>query len=462
MDLFFNILRKFLVGVTTLVFAFVILYVPQNYNRIETVPVVEAQVPGGATEPTQIAHTAVNSAALKKDTLLDGIAYQIAKTFISQMMRSTITWINSGFKGSPAFIQDLEQFLLDTADLAAGEYIKSLGEIGSIICKPFRIDIQLALSLKYQKAREGRRVDECTLSGIVDNVEDFIEGRVAREKFWDQWIEVTSKPGSYTPYGQLLEAETQLAIRINNKRVNILRETDWGKGFLSKKVCETVDSSTGPKETCKIVTPGETIATSLNKALGASTDQLVAADEINEIIGALVGQIANQALSGAAGLLGLTVRGGYGGSSGDSYVDALVNERTSDGNLFDDGISEVADRLNVQIEYRDLAINYIPRLLAVSNAGDAPQDLRDRALVAYSDAVTVRDTTNTHIAFLKPLVERYNLLEKEYATATDERKTAIRQEQSGIISKGIQYRSYTEDRLYFSEREWSDIVRLAQ
>jgi hypothetical protein len=139
-----------------------------------------------------------------------------------------------------------------------------------------------------------------------------------------------------------------------------------------------------------------------------------------------------------------------------------VNERQGDGNLFNDGISEVADRLNVQIEYRDMAISHIPRLLAVSNDTTKEKDLRDRALISYSDAIMVRDTTNTHIAFLKPLVERYNLLEKEYATATDERKTAIRQEQSGIISKGIQYRSYTEDRKRFSEREWSDIVRLAQ
>jgi hypothetical protein len=497
MDLFFNILRKFLVGVTTLVFTFVILYVPQNYNQIETVPMVEAQVPGvpSATEMTQLVNTGSNIAQEIKDKVLDPIAYHIAKTFISQMLRATVVWINSGFKGSPAFIQDLDKFLLDTADLAAGEYIKSLGEVGSIICKPFRINIQLALKLKYQKAREGKRVDECRLSGIVDNIENFIDGTVSRDKFWAQWIEVTSKPGTYTPYGQMLEAETAMNIYINGKKTAILKETDWGQGFLSKKVCEPVASAeaavhetahvnttaatpssntaavheaahaapaAAPKEVCKIVTPGETIAASLNKALGASTDSLVAADEINEVIGALIGQIANQALTGAAGLLGLSVRGGYGGSNGDSYVDAIVNERQGDGNLFNDGISEVADRLNVQIEYRDMAISYIPRLLAVSNDSTKEKDLRDRALISYSDAIMVRDTTNTHIAFLRPLVERYNVLDKEFATATDDRKAAIRQEQSDIISKGIQYRSYTEARMQLSEREWSDIIRLAQ
>ena len=407
------------------------------------------------------------------------------------MLRATIVWINSGFKGSPAFIQDLGQFLLDTADVAAGEYIKSPGEIGSIICKPFRIDIQLALKLKYQKAREGKRVDECKLSGIVDNIENFIDGKVSREKFWDQWIEVTSKPSTYTPYGQMLEAEAQMAILINNKKVNILQETNWGSGFLSKKVCEPAaiagwdapvatrsieelnaevlgtpytatskPAAVAPEVKCVISTPGQTIANSLNKALGAGQDSLVAADEINEVIGALIGQIANQALSGAAGLLGLTVKGGGGGRSGDSYVDALVNEQQGDGNLFDDGIRDVADRLQVQIEYSDLATIYIPRLLAVSNNIRAGQELRDRAQLSYGDAIMVRDTTTAHIAVLKPLVDRYQELATEYTTASDERKQAIRQEQSTIISKGVQYRSYTKDRLQLSEREWSDIVGL--
>ena len=161
---------------------------------------------------------------------------------------------------------------------------------------------------------------------------------------------------------------------------------------------------------------------------------------------------------GAAGLLGLTVRGGGSSRDGNSYVDALLNERQADGNLFNDGISEVADRLAVQTDYRDLAISYIPRLLAVSNDPGASNELRDRADLSYGDAIMVRDTTTTHIAVLQPLVDRYRDLDTEYTTATSERKQAIRQEQSDIISRGIQYRSYTQDRLRASEREWSDIV----
>ena len=464
MDIFFTILRKFLVGVTTLVFAFVLVYVPQNYNPIEkAIPVQTTHaLAHGATEITQLVNTASNIAQEVKDKVLDPIAYQIAKNFISQILKSTIDWINSGFKGSPAFVQDLDQFLLDTADLAAGEYIKGLGELGSIICKPFRIDIQVALALKYQKAREDKRIDECTLSGIVDNIEDFYAGTVDREDFWEQWVEISSKPKTYTPYGQLIEAEAGLAFKIGDKKFKALEEVKFGRGFMSSKKCEMVDDPSGKKvEKCVITTPGDTIAATLNKNLGAGVDTLVAADEINELIGALFGQIANQALTGAAGLLGLSVRGGGGGGSGESYVDSLVNEaNNSNGELFNQGIDAIAERLAVQIEYRALAVEYIPQLLLVSNNTKKTQEIRSRAQLSYGDAITVRDTTTQHIAKLQPWVDRYRALEAEYQTATDARKTAIRQEQSAIITRGIQYNSYTEARLEASRREWREIVSL--
>lgn len=456
MDIFFTFLRKFLVGLTTFVFAFVILYVPQNYERLNPVPTVEAQIT--VIDPPNLVQ---NTLGVFIDRVLDPLAFHIAKAFISKLLKSTVDWINSGFKGSPAFVQDLDQFLLDAADLGAGEYIKGLGEIGSIICKPFQIDIQVALALKYQKAREDKRIDECTLSGIVDNVEKFYEGEVNREDFWKQWVEISSKPSTYTPYGQLLEAEAGLAIRINDKKFKALEEVKFGSGFLSSKKCEMVDGPNGKKiEKCVTTTPGETISATLNKFLGAGTDSLVAADEINEVIAALFGQIANQALTGAAGLLGLSVKGGGGGGAGESYVDALVNQTNSaNGELFNQGIDAIAERLQVQIDYKALAIEYIPKLLLVANNTKATQELRSRAQLSYSDALIVRDKTTEHIAKMQPWVDQYRALEKEFATASTERKAQIREEQSAIITRGIQYNSYTEARLELSEREWKEIVK---
>lgn len=67
------------------------------------------------------------------------------------------------------------------------------------------------------------------------------------------------------------------------------------------------------------------IVEALNNHIDTGRESLITADEINEIIGALIGQLANTALSGAAGLLGLSSGTGYTyeGYSGGSYLNAL-------------------------------------------------------------------------------------------------------------------------------------------
>ena len=182
MDALFLFLKKALVGILTFVFAFVIVYVPQPHTpKAQALPAFEINpiVVGGAAA-TSVATVAQTT----KDSILDGIAFYIINAFLQQMLQSLVVWINSGFKGSPMFIQDFDRFLLNVADEAAGEFIKNeLGEVGSFICEPFRLDIQMALALKYQKARERRR-DSCTVSGIVDNVERFLNNEVRGKNFW--------------------------------------------------------------------------------------------------------------------------------------------------------------------------------------------------------------------------------------------------------------------------------------
>jgi hypothetical protein len=515
MNFFFSTLRKVLVGITAVVFAFAVVYVPQNHTSKDTVPTASAQVAGvnTATETTQIVHTTTNAAALVVTKVLNGIAYHIAKTMIAQMLRSTIVWINSGFKGSPAFIQDLDRFLLNVADEAAGEYIRSLGEVGSFICSPFRLDIQLALSLKYQKARERKNIDSCTLSGIVGNVEKFFNNQIDRKDFWKQWVEVTSKPERYSPYGQYMAADAELNARLVNAKGRELEIAKMGDGFLSSKVCEPVEGPTtaaidsakekltaavnststtsgaaaagsslggglaaaaAPKQNCVISTPGKVISEQLNKMLGAGQDQLVAADQINEVISALMGQIANQALTGAAGLLGLSVGTGYtaGGYGSGSYVDELASQARNSANSFSaQNFAEISEKLKVQKDYNALAIQYIPKLQTIIDGPSTLlrfrglteaeiRELKSRAQFSYSDAIYVRDASREHINYLNPLVTSYERLQKELtaSTTTEVRKQAIATEQSQIISQTSGYQAFTIYRMRESAREWGNIT----
>jgi hypothetical protein len=277
--------------------------------------------------------TAGNTTSLVlKENVLDGIGWAIAKQMVSSMTRSLINWINSGFEGSPAFITDLNAFLLDALDTAAGEYIRSLGGIGEFICSPFQLDIQAALSVSYAQARSGQpsgpTAPACRLTDIANNIEGFFAG--INEGGWSEWLSVTSNPQN-TPYGAFLEAQTRMKIKLKNEAGQEMEVASWGDGFLSKKICETIEGSSGGEQ-CTITTPGQVISEALTFQLSTGPRSLIEADEINELIGALLNQLVLQAMQGINGLLGLSAGGGsdsgggINGSSTASYLDQMVEE----------------------------------------------------------------------------------------------------------------------------------------
>jgi hypothetical protein len=276
--------------------------------------------------------TAANTTGLLvKENILDGIGWAIAKQMVSSMTRSLINWINSGFEGSPSFVTDLNAFLLDALDTAAGEYIRSLGGIGEFICSPFRLDIQAALSVSYAQARSGLpsgpTAPACRLTDIANNIEGFFAGM--SQNGWDDWLSVTNDPQN-TPYGAYLEAQTRLKIKLVNDAGQEREVAGWGDGFLSKKICEAVEGSSG-SEQCIISTPGQVISEALTFQLSTGPRSLIEADEINELIGALLNQLVLKAMEGINGLLGLSEGTGYtdyslNGSSTRPYLDDMVDE----------------------------------------------------------------------------------------------------------------------------------------
>lgn len=460
MDNFFNILKKGLVLSTVLVFAFVFTYVPQYFNQVPEAHALDFDTDIVANLSTAISAGA-NVTLTTKDTVLDAIAFAIAKTIISSLIGSLVNWINSGFNGSPAFVQDLKRNLLEVADRTAGEFIRGLGGIGSFICSPFQLDIQIALSIEYQRMREDKPLETCTLSGIVDNIEDFYSGNFSSGG-WENWIAITQNPQAYTPYGQLLTARTAMRMRLANEEGQTLTEINWGQGFLSGKICEAVQGPSGSTENCVISKPGQTIADSLNKALGASQDQLVAADEINEIIGALISQLANQAITGAAGLLGLSSGTGhtYSGFQGGSYVNAAVNQSagTVGTAVSGSGLSSTvySESITVQNDIVTLANTYITRLNTYANNTRNTAERRANARVLAQNAVTVRDRSIELIPQITAIRDEFRTLETEQANpnTTNERKQEIVQRQAQLHTQFVNLSAYTRTQLSDLEETW--------
>lgn len=329
MDTFFEILKKSLIATIFVVFAFVATYVPQpRINNVETAYASGAIA--GAIEPTQLlnfgeltietitqiairAIEAVSRTILGslefKEYVLDYLAFTLAKQVVSDMIQSLINWVNSGFEGSPTFVQDVRGYLLDVADNAAGQYIDQLGSAGSFICEPFRLDVATAVQLEYAHVRTNNEPQTCTLNDVVTNMEDFLEG--TQESFsqnggWNQWLEISSKPKMYTSFGTALEAKRSFETNLLNEKGEEISLLNYGSGFLSSKNCNTIRDDYGVEtENCEVVSPGKIVQEALSFNLDTGRQTLVAADEFNELIASLIGAVTNHVFERANGILGL-------------------------------------------------------------------------------------------------------------------------------------------------------------
>ncbi len=221
-----------------------------------------------------------------RENFLDCITRGIARIAIEKITASTVDWINSGFDGKPAFVQDYQQFFTDVADEAAGEYIR--GTKLAFLCSPFQLQVRIAIAQSYAQRRSSD-APSCTLSGVVGNVEEFMEGTFS-EGGWGGLLSFTTVPTN-NPFGAYMFGQISLGNEIASAQTNV--EITPG-GFLSKKECK----SNGPngQEVCRTVTPGVLIEDAARKVIGNSVDSLNLADSFDEIIGALVQQLLTRTL----------------------------------------------------------------------------------------------------------------------------------------------------------------------
>jgi len=300
---------------------------PAHAQLVVSAPVLEAikikeTIEVSANLVQNTINTVQSIADYAKEYVLDGLAWQIGNVALEQMTQDIVTWINSGFNGSPAFLQDPGSFLGQIADNVAGDFLNEIG--GGFLCSPFSADIQFALEIGYyQSGGQSDLADRysCTLSDAIGNVEDFLDNDLSQGGL-DQFFNVTSRPQN-SPYLLALDLRQELDGRIFGAQEGERQLLDWNGGFLSKRECLAGEEE--PNCTGDVLTPGDTIQNQLNDSLGIGRDRLVVADDINEIVGALLNQLVSQALGGAQGLLGAS--NSSGGSS--SHFDRTSNPGVS-------------------------------------------------------------------------------------------------------------------------------------
>lgn len=242
-----------------------------------------------------------------KEFIGDSFANFVAKMILQKLTAQTVNWINSGFKGNPAFVTDPSQFFLDVGDNVASHYLSNDKDLVKL-CSPFKAQVRLALVKNYIQENNNYT---CTLSTIKNNYEAFT--RDFSQGGWDGWFEMTQTSGG-NPYNAYFAAQNQLNIEIGTQNTKYQKQLEWGNGILSYERCKksatvgtsaqnldgSISNDCAPwqKET---VTPGSVINDQLSKALGSPWASLEAADEINEIVTALMQQLIAKVVGGVSG-----------------------------------------------------------------------------------------------------------------------------------------------------------------
>ena len=415
------IIQKSLLSLFALCFMFVTIYVPQSWNKVheaeagfstfagQMVQLVEeaaTAIYSGITSAATVAIEWFQSSMWSKAFVLDGYAWWAIKLVIAQITRSIVNWINSGFEGAPTFVQDLEGFLLNVGGQVAGLYLQQLGMpgIAAFICAPFRLNIQIAFATNYRMSRSGYPygVGRCDLSSGV--LGGFVGGNfngAAPGSGWDNWYRVSTRSNTYTPYGSLMAAEHEAALRMQTSIGVENRYLQFGNGFFSNKICDTVSNPAFPKSKCMVSTPGNVISEALNFQLSTGVRSMIAADEINEIIGALMGQVAKTAMMGVNGLLGMSSNTGYTiptGPNGLSYADEQVADHEVEGApILASYLTTLDKQLAIENNYLSLIDSAVPLLNLLGTTDSVAEALRAtelRLLVATNIAALEKIKTD--------------------------------------------------------------------
>lgn len=318
---------------------------------------VAVLVPSAAMLAPRPAHALFGSEALAvKEYTLDSVAWMVKRAAVAALVRSSVNWINSGFKGSPAFVTNLRENLLVVGDTVAEHFFDEL--TGTIIDSPFQDEIALAVRTGYYLSTGGTFYlqNPFTLNQYSNDPRAFLGGDFSQGGFSALFSTVMNcQNNPYCAYQQTLG---ELNNRITSKVGYESKLLDWGQGFKSfRGDCDAsvtpamraaadgamyagetseqaaaraaADASNVPVPLAKsepcldagIRTPGAIIAPRLNEALGAGERELISADEINEVVGSLFAQLVNQAF-GSGGLVQVSTPS-YGG--GRPYIDQATD-----------------------------------------------------------------------------------------------------------------------------------------
>ena len=256
------------------------------------------------------------------DTCLKNIGRLIIKMLLQKITLSTVNWINSGFDGKPAFIQDPGKFF---KDIAKNEILQFGLEINNPELFPFgRAWLKNRATYFNNKFADNavysldKLIQETTPQFSANSFwEDFGQGG------WGAWMAMTQYPQN-NPMGFQIMADDELQRRLEgvdqSAAQNVREALQAADGFLGDQRCVepkgvtmeehraalrvvrrlNPDGTTSPvnpndpdadKRICyawEYVTPGKLVAEAATTAINYPNNNLLKADDLNDAVAAIL------------------------------------------------------------------------------------------------------------------------------------------------------------------------------
>jgi len=292
-----------------------------------------------------------NDSLDRSKTCLDAIGRMVAKMLLQKITLSTVAWINNGFEGEPSFIKQPGKFF---EDIAKNEILQFGIEINNPELFPFgRAWLQNQALAFNKKFTDNARY---SLNELIQETNPEFSDVKFKADFsqggWDAWSYLTQVPAN-NPLGFQILASNELSRRLEgtsqSQAEEIRDNLEQAGGFLGDQRC--VDPETGEPNgitqaehrlalaegevLCKkweYVTPGKLIAEEATDAIGYPKDSLLAVEDLNDaiaaVLDAILAQFSNQWMS--EGFANVDTYGSSGqftySTSGPNYYQTQVQK----------------------------------------------------------------------------------------------------------------------------------------
>jgi len=289
------------------------------------------------------------------DTCLKSIGKLIIKMLLQKLTKSTVDWINNGFDGSPAFIQDPGKFF---GDIAKTEILQFGIEIRGI--SPFSEDWIKNQALAYNKKFADNA--KYSLNELIQDTNPEYSASTFQADFsqggWNAWTAMTQVPAN-NPLGFKLMADNEMQKRLagttQSTAQNIRDALQEANGFLGDQRCADPKGTTREEDSaarargkkdedgyaigaCKkweYVTPGKMISDAATNTMGFTKDSYLNVNDLNDAVAAVLDALLSQFTSNIIekGFANFSNEGAdgslsYNSSGSDSYRTQTENDFT--------------------------------------------------------------------------------------------------------------------------------------